>query len=179
MTIAEMARQLNTSRNTLYRRLKENGVDVKQLRDSEGQLTQYGMSAIAALFDGVTDETQHDTELHGTVNSSDTQNTGKFDTQSVMDVSNMSLRIVQLETQCEMLKRENDMLRDFLEATTQTYKAAQSDARQRLEQAANENARLMAALETAQQMQQRLLPENTEKQGRGFFAWLKGRNNRG
>lgn len=52
MTLAAMARQLNTTTMTIYRRLKRNGVSIEELRDSNtGNLTPAGASIIASLFD--------------------------------------------------------------------------------------------------------------------------------
>ena len=52
MTLTEMAKQLNVSSMTIYRRLKKNGYEIGSMRDvSTGELTAAGVSVIASLFD--------------------------------------------------------------------------------------------------------------------------------
>ena len=57
MTLAEIAKQLNTSTMTIYRRLRKSGVNIGQLRDDvTGEITPAGASVIASMF-GVTGAT--------------------------------------------------------------------------------------------------------------------------
>lgn len=172
VTVADIAKQMGISRNTLYRRLKECGVDATKLRDENGRLSQYGVSVIAGACDN---DTSRGTEKPVTVGVSDTQKAAEIDTQSAVDVSKLSLRVAQLETQCEALQRENDMLRSMLDDAKQQRDKAQEERQRDKESAAVENAKLIAALEAAQQMQQRMLPETVERGRGGWFARLFGR----
>lgn len=55
MTITAMAKELNVSTMTIYRRCKKNGVHIDDLRDeTSGELTAAGVAAIASLFDTTT-----------------------------------------------------------------------------------------------------------------------------
>ena len=51
MTLAEIARQLNTSTMTVYRRLDKAGVKIADLRDADtGEITAEGVAVIGGLF---------------------------------------------------------------------------------------------------------------------------------
>ena len=55
MNVTEMAKHLGTSKPTLYKRVKDAGLELDVLRDKEtGELTEQGYTAIAALFDNKT-----------------------------------------------------------------------------------------------------------------------------
>lgn len=64
MTLTEMAKRLDTSTMTIYRRLKAAGMDIRELRDDKNQLTPAGMSVIASMFDGAAGQKQ---DINGTI----------------------------------------------------------------------------------------------------------------
>lgn len=51
MNITEYAKQMGTSKTTLYRKIAEAGLDISDLRGRDGQLTNEGLSTLSALLD--------------------------------------------------------------------------------------------------------------------------------
>lgn len=51
MTLAAIAKELNVSTMTVYRKLRQNGLEIGELRGEDGQITTDGASLIASLFD--------------------------------------------------------------------------------------------------------------------------------
>lgn len=51
MTLAAIAKELNVSTMTVYRKLRQNGLEIGDLRGEDGQITADGASLIASLFD--------------------------------------------------------------------------------------------------------------------------------
>ena len=51
MTLAAIAKELNVSTMTVYRKLRQNGLEIGDLRGEDGQITAEGASLIASLFD--------------------------------------------------------------------------------------------------------------------------------
>ena len=53
MNVTQLAKQLGISKPTLYKRVKDAGLQLDDLRNAQtGELTQYGVESISALFDG-------------------------------------------------------------------------------------------------------------------------------
>lgn len=52
MNISEFAKQMGTSKTTLYRKIAAAGVELEKLRGDDGQLTDAGMSILAGVLDG-------------------------------------------------------------------------------------------------------------------------------
>lgn len=153
MTLTAMARQLNTSPMTVYRRLKRAGVNIEELRDAgSGQLTAAGVSTIAALFDTTTPQTaitgdatqiQHDDKRDATGVTQDAA-TAAAVLQAKLDGANAII---------EQLTSERDELRRQLDAVTAALHAEQADR-------ANER-RLLTAGEAGDGQQRR-----------GIFRWF-------
>lgn len=149
MTLAAMARQLNTTTMTIYRRLKRKGVDIASLRDDvSGELTPAGMSIIASLFDGQGATTLeqgagHDAEQ---VITGDAEQGATLYTQ----VCVLQARLDGAEALIEQLTNERDDLRRQLAA-----------------------ALAALATEQADRQQERLLLTDGQQRRRGLFGWIR------
>ena len=97
MNVTQLAKHLGISKPTLYKRVKDAGLQLDDLRESTGELTAQGAAAISALFD---DKTPVLTE---TRNADQHQHLTQVDAE---------LRIVR--EQLDAAKRENDLLREVL-----------------------------------------------------------------
>ena len=93
MNVTQLAKHFGTSKPTLYKRVKDAGLQLDDLRNTQtGELTQYGVESISALFDD--------------------------NVQSRKDVKPTPQNAELLVTlnQLEAAKRENDLLREMLAA---------------------------------------------------------------
>jgi dynactin complex subunit len=152
MTIDEIAKQMHISKKTLYARLKEREISPDALRDEQRQLTSEGMSIIASLFPGKRVCGDNGNVLETMENPA---NTGSAARETASETEKTNRENV-LETENETLKREVELLREALE-----------DARKQRDQ-------MFAALQTAQETAQRLLPAAQEEK-RGFLVRLFSR----
>lgn len=57
MTMQEFCRQSHISKPTVYKRIREAGIDLNSLRDADGNLTAEAISTLSALIDST--ETKH------------------------------------------------------------------------------------------------------------------------
>lgn len=93
MNVTQLAKHLGISKPTLYKRVKDAGLQLDDLRNTQtGELTQYGVETISALFDGSTQQRKDDTPT--------------------TDGGELAAMRVQLDG----MKRENDLLREMLAA---------------------------------------------------------------
>lgn len=119
MTLAEMARQLNTSTMTIYRRLDKAGLKIADMRDADtGEITAEGMAVIGGLFT---------TTGATTTTTTRTQPTTQHDAQPA-DVEAAVLRerckaledtVQRLDAECERLRVERDKLLSMMESEQQ------------------------------------------------------------
>lgn len=116
MTLTALARELNTTQMTIYRKLKKNGVNIADLRDdATNELTSEGISVISALFDTTTPSNAiEDSNTNATPNNSDVL-------QAQLDGA-MAL--------IEQLTGERDELRRQLATVTAALQAEQADRQQ-------------------------------------------------
>ena len=127
MTLTDLARELGTTTMTIYRRLKRNGVNIDDLRDSStGELTNVGVSTIAALFDrtGVT-PAQPAAQQSATL---DTQQDTTPTTQ--LDVAVLQAQLDGARALIEQLTGERDELRRQLGAALAALATEQADRQQ-------------------------------------------------
>jgi hypothetical protein len=124
MTLTDMAKQLNVSTMTIYRRCEKNGVVIGDLRDSStGKLTSEGVAVIASLFDtttpqkAITDDTTRTPHEH----NDDTQHAA----QAACDV--LQARLDGANAIIEQLTGERDDLRRQVAALTAALQAEQAD----------------------------------------------------
>ena len=62
MNVTQLAKHLGISKPTLYKRIKDAGLQLDDLRNTQtGELTQHGVETISALFDGSTQQRKPDT----------------------------------------------------------------------------------------------------------------------
>lgn len=128
MTLTEMAKQLNVSPMTIYRRLKKNGYEIGSMRDvSTGELTAAGVSVIASLFDTTTpqtaitgDATQIQQGCNGVAQTA---------SQGLLDASTAILqaKLDGANALIEQLTGERDALREQLAAAQAALAAEQAD----------------------------------------------------
>lgn len=122
MTITAMAKELNVSTMTVYRRLKKAGIDVDTLRSADGELSGAAVSTIAALFDatGTTDSAPHVT-------------TGDATNDATGDAVTVAVLEARLEAAADTIKRleeERNQLRAQLEAVSAALEREQTDRAQ-------------------------------------------------
>lgn len=159
MTITAIAKGLNVSPMTIYRRLKKAGISLDGLRDANGEITAAGASVIASLFDAPQDATEGrsgDATECNTVASQAAQHDGSGDSAGQMAASaQVEVLTAKLEAAVEkisMLEAERDRLVDQLAAVTAALEREQAD---------RQSERLLL---TGGQ------DENSQK--RGFLAWF-------
>lgn len=129
MTLISLAEQLGTSTMTIYRRLKRNGQNIDELRDpSTGELTQLGISTIAALFDGTgTTAAQQDAQQDATPV---TEQGATGHNSDVLAVAVLETKLAGAEALIEQLTGERDELRRQLAAALAALAAEQMDRQQ-------------------------------------------------
>ena len=151
MTLTEIAKQLNTTTMTIYRRLDKAGLKIADLRDANTkELTAEGVAVIGSLFDATGQQAAQQAD------ATRTQQAAQPDTQPA--------------------EVEAAVLRVKLEASEATVQRLEDEVK-RLR---GECDRLVSMLEVEQQQRQRLLTDGNQ-QRRGIFGFFKrgGGNNTG
>lgn len=147
MTLAEMARQLNTSTMTIYRRLDKAGLKIADLRDADtGEITAEGVAAIGGLFTttGATGSATNAT----TGSTTRTQPTTQRDAQpSEVEAAVLRVKLEATEAMLEAVTDERNRLRD-------------------------ERDKLLVMLEQEQRQRVLMLGDGNQ-QRRGLFGWLR------
>ena len=148
MTLTEMAKQLNVSAMTIYRKLKKNGVKIDELRDPDtGELTAAGVSVIASLFDATAPQ-QHVTAPQQHVTGDAT----RLQQVTTDDATVLQAKLDGATALIEQLTSERDDLRKQVAALTAALQREQDD----------------------RQAERRLLTGNVEQHKRGgLFGWLR------
>ena len=116
MTIGSIAKQLDVSSMTIYRRLKRAGIDVASLRDAEtGELTSEGLATIGSLFARTESTTSTTTES--------TTRTQQAPQQAEMEAVVLRVKleaamdtVARLDAECEQLRGQVERLTAMLEA---------------------------------------------------------------
>lgn len=138
MTITGMAKALDVSPMTIYRRLKRNGVNIDDLRDEKtGELTTAGASVIASMFPNASVTTGgQDVPQVATADvfqdatgatGGDDPTTGGVDGQVA---AVLRARLEGAQALIEQLTGERDELRRQLAAATAALEREQDDRRQ-------------------------------------------------
>ena len=118
MTITAIAKQLNVSTMTIYRRLKRAGVNVDDLRDAKtGEVTAAGASLIASLFDGATQAAQQVITGDATGGA----------TGDAVTVAVLQAKLDAATDTIERLEAERDRLLKQLDAVTAALQTEQAD----------------------------------------------------
>ena len=111
MNITEYAKQMGTSKTTLYRKISEAGIDISTLRDTDGQFTDSGLTTLSALLGGTlqrrtvshtVDDTNDRATLMGKIERLERQ---LDETRAALDAANA--RITELQQQAADREREN------------------------------------------------------------------------
>jgi len=124
MTITGIAKQLNVSTMTIYRRCKKNGIALDDLRDTEtGELTAAGASVIASLFDA----TGPQTALTGDATRTSQGYDGVAQTASQAACDVLQARLDGANAVIEQLTSERDDLRRQVAALTAALEREQTD----------------------------------------------------
>ena len=149
MTMREIATELGVSIPTLYRRLKQEGVDIKGLRDEKtGKVTAEGASVIAGLIGSPED----DKAVQGIINGASQSVTA----DELQEITTLRINLATAEAR--------------LEASAETVKRLDTEVR-RLQ---TEVDRLTGLLEAEARTRQALLTDGAQGQRRrGLFDWLR------
>lgn len=115
MTLKALAAELNVSGMTIYRRAERAGVNIKELRGPDGELTSEGVSVLASLFDtttpGSTDATEGTSHHHND------------DDNAVV--------VARLTAECEGLRRLVETLQAEVTDLRSRLDASEAERRQR------------------------------------------------
>ena len=149
MTMREIAAELGVSIPTLYRRLKQEGIDIKGLRDEKtGKVTAEGASIIADLIGSPED----DKAVQGIINGASQSVT----VDELQEVTTLRINLATAEAR--------------LEASAETVKRLDTEVR-RLQA---EVDRLTGLLEAEARTRQALLTDGGQGQRRrGLFSWFR------
>ena len=137
MTLTELARQLDTSPVTIYRRLKRSGIRVETLRDENtGDLTPAGIQTIAALYDtpGRADTPSagaagHDVPAYQDVSPDTDQGVTPVTGPDALPAAVLAARLEGAEALITQLTGERDALRAQLDAALAALQREQDDRR--------------------------------------------------
>lgn len=116
VTITAIAKELNTTPMTIYRRLKKAGVKVEDLRDEQNEITPAGASIIASMFTPQTTEQAVEQAVKG-------DGTGDART----DAAILRAKLDGAEALIAALTDERDQLRRQLQAMTDALEREQAD----------------------------------------------------
>lgn len=135
MKLTELARQLDTTPVTVYRRLKRSGIRIETLRDENtGDLTPAGVQTIAALYDapGRADTpsagiNEHDTPAyHGALPDTD-HGVSPVTGPDAVPAAVLAARLEGAEALIKQLQGERDALRAQLDAALAALQREQDD----------------------------------------------------
>ena len=132
MTVTAMAKQLNVSTMTIYRRCKKNGVNIEELRDGpNGELTPEGVSVIASMFDATTPQTAITDDAtrmpHDSNDDAQTASQGTAAASMAVRVAELTATVDGLRALVDQLQGERDALREQLTAAQAALAAEQAD----------------------------------------------------
>lgn len=147
MTLTDMAKELNVTTVTIYRRLKRAGVNVADLRDvSTGELTAEGVAVIGGLFDatGANTASHDDTTRTQPATQPDAQ---PVDVEAAVEIATLRVKLAAAEATIQRLDDECARLRGRVDVLT-------------------------SMLQTEQDARVRLLEADTTRR-RGWFAWFR------
>ena len=128
VTMAAIAKGLNVSTMTVYRRIRKAGISLDGLRDSNGEITAAGASVIASLFDapqsatqGITgDETRYNDDVPQSI-------TGGATAEDEAQVSILTAKLDAANDTIKRLEAERDRLTAQLDAVTAALEREQMD----------------------------------------------------
>ena len=125
MTIKEAATLYGVSTQAIYKRLTKNRHDLKQLKDSSGNLTEEGERIIDQLFDRVSvtgegDPTPQPTQKKPTKQDATPSLQDNAEVERLQsEVARLTTEVERLQTTVDSLKEERDFLRRALDQSQQ------------------------------------------------------------
>lgn len=138
MKLTELARQLDTTPVTVYRRLKRAGIRIETLRDDNtGDLTPAGVQTIAALYDApgpvAADQdgvSGHITDAYQSVSPDTCQGGSPVSGPDAVPAAVLAARLEGAQALIEQLQGERDDLRRQLAAALAALQREQDDRQQ-------------------------------------------------
>lgn len=146
MTLADLAKQLNVSTRTIYRKCAQNGLSVSELRNGDGTISDESIALIGAMFDKVCD-TNNET-CHTDVTRQEQRKP-----QGMADCHALELELTAAKCRIDALERELELYKNLY--TDEKRRADEWETR-----AAGAYTRIM-----------NLLPES-KKERQGLFTRL-------
>lgn len=123
-----MAKQLNVTTMTIYRRLEKNGLNIADLRDGDkGPLTSEGVAIIASLFDTTTPQTALTGDATPTQPGYNPAGNGGITGPSDDSTAVLRAKLDGMTALVEQLTSERDALREQLAAAQAALAAEQAD----------------------------------------------------
>lgn len=132
MTITDMAKQLEVSTMTIYRRAKKKGIVLEDLRDDDTkQLTAEGVAVIASLFDTTAPQTAPTDDAtriqHGANSDTQPASQGQETALAAVRVAELTATVDGLRGLIDQLTGERDELRRQVAALTAALEREQAD----------------------------------------------------
>lgn len=115
MTLKALAEELHVSGMTIYRRAERAGVNIKELRGPDGELTSEGVAVLASLFDSTT--------------PGSTDSTGSASHQHNAEAN--AVDVARLTAECEGLRRLVETLQAEVTDLRSRLDASEAERRQR------------------------------------------------
>lgn len=172
MTIEGFCKERGISKATVYRRLKEAGIELNSLRGTDGELTTDALQVLAALTDktrtwvNARESYIHNAEHHDIGKANDTFQAA---TQPrAVDTSKSDVSFVAIVSENETLKRELVETQTKLEAANARIAELLQQAAERADQHAQAMQRIA---ERTQEMQ--LLTAQAGPNGHGLWERIK------
>ena len=123
-----MAKQLNVTTMTIYRRLEKNGLNIADLRDGDkGPLTSEGVAIIASLFDTTTPQTALTGDATPTQPGYNPAGSVGITGPSDDSTAVLRAKLDGMTALVEQLTGERDALREQLAAAQAALAAEQAD----------------------------------------------------
>lgn len=120
MTITGIARDLNISTMTIYRRLKRENIAIDDLRDKNGEISAHGASVIASLFDATAEQ------------AAQTSDPPAYNVQQAVEIAVLRERVTALSDQLTAVCDERDRLREQVDTLTAMLQTEQRQRQQLL-----------------------------------------------
>ena len=117
MNMQEFCKQKHISKPTIYKRIRDAGIELSSLRDTDGNLTAEAITTLAALLD--------DAQPKYSKRASDNPEV------AAIDASTDSVKYAQLLTERDEARRERDEARAQLAAAKEQIMSLQAEALER------------------------------------------------
>jgi len=115
-----IARDLNVSTMTIYRRLKRENINLDDLRDKNGEISAHGASVIASLFDATGEQ------------DAQTSETPADNVSQAVEIAVLRERVTALSDRLAAVCDERDRLREQVDRLTGLLEAEQRQRQQLL-----------------------------------------------